>query len=85
MTQLELGFNSIHALLEEGNITLQGCMAQCTAVLSNPLHEASAELSHTHMHVGIQHDGHAQRTLTDESVSILPLLSLTRNYTSRPA
>jgi hypothetical protein len=37
------------------------------------------------MHVGIQPDGHAQPTLTDEFVSILPLLGLTRNYTSRPA
>jgi hypothetical protein len=75
-TQLEQDSNAFHALLEEGNITLQGMHG---TVLSIRL----SALSHACM--GIQPHGHARPTLTDESASMRPPLSLTRERVSRPA
>jgi hypothetical protein len=75
-TQLEQDSNAFHALLEEGNITLQGMHG---TVLSIRL----SALSHACM--GIQLHGDARPTLTDESASMRPPLSFTRERASRPA
>jgi ABC-type phosphate transport system auxiliary subunit len=74
-TQLEQDLNALHALLEEGNITLQGMHG---TVLTIRL----SALSHTCM--GIQPHGHSRATLTAESVSMQPPLSLTHERANHP-
>jgi hypothetical protein len=69
---------SMHYLKREISLS-KACMARCTAVLSIRL----SALSHSCM--GIQPHGHARPTLTDESASMRPPLSLTRERASRPA
>jgi hypothetical protein len=72
-TQLEQYSNALHALLEEGNITLKGMHG---TVLSIRLGNAC---------MWIQPHGRARPTLTDESVSMRPPLSITRERASRLA
>jgi hypothetical protein len=72
-TQLEQDSNSFHALLEEGNITLQGMHGTVLTIRPSAL---------SHVCMGIQPHGHAQPTQTDGSVSMQPLLSLTRERAS---
>jgi hypothetical protein len=79
-TTLEHDSNAFHALLEEGNITLQDMHGM---VLSIRLSADLSALSHACM--GIQPHGHARPTLTDESASMRPPLSLTRERASHPA
>jgi hypothetical protein len=75
-TQLKQDSNSSYELLEEGNITLQGMHDMVLSICLSAL---------SHACMGIEPYGNARRTLTDESVSMRPPLSLTRERASRPA
>jgi hypothetical protein len=70
--QLKQDSNAFHALLEEERITLQG------------MHGTVLSIRLSHKCMGIQSHGHVRPTLTDESVSMRPPLSLTRKRASQP-
>jgi hypothetical protein len=73
--QLEQDSIALHALLEEGNITLQGMHGTVLSIRLGALSQAC---------MGIQSHDHARPTLTDGSVSMQLPLSLTRVCASLP-
>jgi hypothetical protein len=75
-TQLEQDSNAFRALLEERNLSLQGMHGTVLSIRISAL---------SHACMGNEPHGHARPTLTDESASMRPPLSLTRERASRPA